>query len=156
MNSVTIRQLEDADIPVAARLMESMWVDHGQRTRLIDPDKILRKPATDYIARHRQQGDVFFVAIVGVRVVGVISGEVAPLPSYYRYDQKLYLDNLSVKPEWRGKGIAGQLIEACENYARDIGISVLEGEVWKFNDASRSVFTRREFQPDLTNWSKIL
>jgi hypothetical protein len=51
---------------------------------------------------------------------------------------------------------AGQLVAACEIHAKEQGIPVVAGEIWSFNDASRSVFTKQAFAPDVTTWYKIV
>lgn len=133
-----------------------MWLEHGEKTRLMDLSVISSRSAAEYIERHRKQGDVFFVAEADGKVVGTVSGMLEDLPKYYRYDKRLLLDNLAVAPEYRGQGIAGKLLEACEAYAREHGIPTLAGEVWLFNDASRSVFTKQGYEPDVTHWYKLV
>lgn len=156
MNEVKIRRLEEADIPIAAKLMQAMWVEHGQKTRLIDEAKVSAADAEDYIKRHVAKGDVFYVAEADGGVVGTIYGEVEDLPRYYKYDKRLLIDNLSVSPDYRGRGIAGKLISACEEYASQNGIEVLAGEIWDFNDASRAAFGKMDYKPDMAFWYKVL
>lgn len=156
MSEVTIRPIEDSDVPVVAELIKTMWVEHGRHARLIDLGKMQAADAVAYIKRHRNKGDVFFVAEADGQVVGAISGMIEELPKYYKYDNMLLLDNLSVALQWRGQGIAGRLIAACEQFAKTSKIQALAGEIWEYNDASRAVFSKQGYGPDLTYWYKVI
>lgn len=156
MADIKIRELISTDIPEAALLMKLMWIEHGQKTRLIDAEKMAAIDAEGYVRRHMVAGDAFFVALDGGGVVGTISGQVEDLPKHYNYDKRLLIDNLFILPEYRGQGIAGKLVQACEDWARKNKIKALAGEIWAFNDASRTVFTKQRYEPDVSFWYKVL
>lgn len=59
----------------------------------------------------------------------------------------LYVDQISVEPEWEGQGIGRQLMRTVVEYARSARIDELETDTWAFNSAAQEFFSAVGFQP---------
>ncbi len=59
----------------------------------------------------------------------------------------LYVDQISVEPEWKGRGIGHELIRAVVDCARAAEIDELETETWAFNTKAQEFFSAVGFQP---------
>lgn len=56
-----------------------------------------------------------------------------------------FLTNVSVLPEWQGKGIASRLIETSRNHVRALGFSRIDLELAVTNQAAMSLYQRCGF-----------
>ncbi|HHX65011.1 MAG TPA: GNAT family N-acetyltransferase [Chloroflexi bacterium] len=50
------------------------------------------------------------------------------------------IDNIAVRPDWRGRGIGRALMEAAESWARTRGAKSVELTVWEFNVGARAFY----------------
>jgi ribosomal protein S18 acetylase RimI-like enzyme len=57
----------------------------------------------------------------------------------------LSIDQIAVKDQYRGCGYGTQLLEAAQQLARDLGLSVIELEVWTFNEDAKRFFVAHGF-----------
>jgi ribosomal protein S18 acetylase RimI-like enzyme len=75
-----------------------------------------------------------FVADVGT-CVGVATVRLRDAPSFETFirQQHAVIDDLIVHPDWRRRGIARQLYEACEEWALERKASWVEVNVHEFN-----------------------
>lgn len=56
-----------------------------------------------------------------------------------------FVDELYVRPGWRGRGIGNRLLDAMEARCREVGIAALHLEVDHDNPDGRRLYTRRGF-----------
>jgi ribosomal protein S18 acetylase RimI-like enzyme len=63
----------------------------------------------------------------------------AETPFCYAYDL-IYVHHLSVKPEFRRKGVGRALLDAVRSSGDSAGITTLALDVWSFNEDARSFF----------------
>ena len=69
--------------------------------------------------------------------------QVYPTFSSVRLRPAWVLNDLFVAPEWRGRGVAGALMQAAEDEARDAGVAYVELETAPDNVAARSLYEAR-------------
>ncbi|MCA1697088.1 MAG: GNAT family N-acetyltransferase [Actinobacteria bacterium] len=60
------------------------------------------------------------------------------------------LDQISVDPAYRGRGLGRELIDHVKTLASDLGATALQLTVWDFNRQARHVFERAGFTPTMT------
>ena len=60
------------------------------------------------------------------------------------------LDQISVDPAYRGRGLGRQLIDQVKSLASDVGAARLQLTVWEFNRHARDVFERAGFTATTT------
>lgn len=97
----------------AARIGELLALVHGAfRDLVIDPpSSVLKETAADFAARLRSE-TIFIAASAGEMI-----GSVFCAPQ----QDALYLGRLAVRSDWRGRGVAGALIDAAKAEAARIG-----------------------------------
>ena len=65
------------------------------------------------------------------------------------------LDQISVDPAYRGRGLGRQLIDRVRSLASDVGAARLQLTVWEFNRPAREVFERAGFTATMTRMVAI-
>jgi ribosomal protein S18 acetylase RimI-like enzyme len=59
---------------------------------------------------------------------------------------RMFISNVSVLPEWRGRGVAAGLLARCGDAARDLGLRSMVLEVAEENVAARRLYERLGFE----------
>lgn len=104
----------------------SRWQDHVRKRLEDDPRQVL-------------------VAKVEGKVVGyLLYSTKVDIPLTRRYDYAMISD-LYVSPEYRRRGIAGELIETCLRQLRDAGATHVRLQVLARNEAATSLYRRYGF-----------
>ena len=80
--------------------------------------------------------DLIYVAQFQNEVVAFLAIEV------YREAGYVYLNDLSVTEEYRGKGIGTQLIRMAEDYSRSLGIPAIVFHVEKINERAHQLYRK--------------
>ena len=136
-----IRDMESKDYPEIDRLMKELHELHVQGrpdlyTELEHPysqeefEKIVNDPETIAIVS-QEEGKVTGLCIGTLRKK---SGMVEM--------RTLYMDDLVVDRDYRGKGIASQLYREMEERGRKAGAKRLDLMVWKFNERARRFYEK--------------
>jgi GNAT superfamily N-acetyltransferase len=113
MDHFRLRPLLASDAAAAAELIRTAFADQGAITD--PPSSALRETAAIVADKLANGGGV------GGECEGALIGVVLWAPE----DDALYLGRLAVAPAWRGRGLAGQLIDAVEAEARRRGLGWL-------------------------------
>ncbi len=90
-----------------------------------------------------------FIAYIEGTAVGYIlitTGE-RPVNAFSFARRWLYIDQISVEPNWQGQGVGRELMNAALQYAREAGIDDIEVDTWAFNTPAQSFFQSMGFQP---------
>jgi ribosomal protein S18 acetylase RimI-like enzyme len=97
---------------------------------------------TDAAALIAAPNHVTFIAEVAGDPAGYAYAEVVRRPetAQHHAHQMVYLHHISVRPDYRRKGVGRALIEAVRAAGKDAGIDLLALDVWSFNDAARAFF----------------
>jgi GNAT superfamily N-acetyltransferase len=87
------------------------------------------------------RNSALFVADVGV-CVGLATVHLRDAPSFEMFirQQHAVIDDLVVHPDWRRKGIARRLYEACEEWALERNASWVEATVYEFNTEAHGFY----------------
>ncbi len=72
------------------------------------------------------------------------------------YDLQCHIHDLSVHPDFRGRGIGTALMAKALDVSREEGATDLQGYVWQGNAASKQLFAKAHFVPAATLFSKRL
>lgn len=88
-----------------------------------------------------------FLACEGGVAVGYIWASLVSRPeTSYRYAMDLvYINHLVVQAAYRRKGVGQALVEKVMSLAREKGISMVQLDVWSFNEQARAFFQRQGF-----------
>jgi GNAT superfamily N-acetyltransferase len=113
MDLIGLKALTVLDAAAAAAVIRIAFADQGAVTD--PPSSALRETAASVADKLANGGGV------GAEREGVLIGVVLWTPE----DDALYLGRLAVTPAWRGRGLAGRLIDAVEAEARRRGLGWL-------------------------------
>ena len=88
-----------------------------------------------------------FVADIGGRVVGYIFGIISETKnSTMLVDMKtIHLDDVCIDERCRGMGIGGLLMEYVTGWAKSVGCTRMDLDVWEFNDGARRFYEKYGF-----------
>ncbi len=88
-----------------------------------------------------------FVAVDGARVVGYIFAIISETKnSTMLVDMKtIHLDDVCVDVSCRGTGIGSMLMEYVTEWAKSVGCTRMDLDVWEFNDGARRFYEKYGF-----------
>jgi ribosomal protein S18 acetylase RimI-like enzyme len=129
---LTIRGIEPADYDAIVQL----WCDSGLSVRLRGRDA--REPFL-------QQLQTFPATYLLAELDGVIVGTVLGTHD----GRKGWINRLAVHPERRRRGIAQQLIRACEEALKEQGIEIFAALTETDNEVSTRVLERADYVRDV-------
>lgn len=161
MADIAIRRATAVDRPTVERLAALLQAaEHGMHPSRRAGDSLPRA-AVDELWRHTEEegGAILLAEDTGTGAVpgaadAAVAGYIAFYPqtlaglelreSAHRF---LYVSDLCVVPERRGRGIAGTLLNAAEVACRSAGLPRLAIGVLAANDAARAAYARAGYEP---------
>ena len=97
------------------------------------PDDYLSYDMDDILA---SSTDAVFMAFVDGKPAGMIEARLRDYGEGCETSPVGYIEGWFVYPEFRGSGIAGMLVSAAENWAREKGCSEMASDTWLDNEVS--------------------
>ena len=122
---VTIRQAVREDMDDWFKMRKGVWPDA--------PDEYLNFDMEDIFSSEQ---DMIFLASVENKPVGMIEARIRDYGEGCETSPVGYIEGWFVQEEFRGKGIAGALTQAAENWAREKGCSEMASDTWLENETS--------------------
>lgn len=114
-SGLACRSLEISDLETICRHRQEMFLDAGG-----DPDKlqVMTQHFRPWLERRLSDGRYFGFLLIDagrpVAGIGLMSIEWPPHPSHPTSDQRGYVLNVYVEPEYRRRGLASALMQAAE------------------------------------------
>lgn len=109
-----IRSVNPPDLPAIVQVIHAAFEEYRG---VFDPPSGAHAETVASI-HHKMQRGAIFVAEMDQQMVGCVICE--------KEARHVYIGRLAVLPEYRGRGIARQLLIAAEEFAREIGFSHLQ------------------------------
>lgn len=123
---IKIRRARKEDIPCIAKHWVSLMKSHAPR------DEKMYQLKPDYVERYEKflkkrmrarNAAVFVAELKGKsklkgKLIGHAMVSVGKLPPIYLIDREGYVDEIFVKPEYRGKGVGTSLLATVEDWCR--------------------------------------
>lgn len=143
----TIRPGRRDDAPAAARL----WMQSAEEHAVHDPvyttapgaERVMRR----FLADLASSGHTFlFVAEIGERTVGFISGELREGSPTFRAKSWASVDDVFVEPEHRNLGVGHALIESVRGWAKERGADGISLQVAAANERARKFYREMGFR----------
>ena len=123
--NVTIRQAVREDMDDWFKMRKGVWPDA--------PDEYLNFDMEDIFSSEQ---DMIFLASVENKPVGMIEARIRDYGEGCETSPVGYIEGWFVQEEFRGKGIAGALTQAAENWAREKGCTEMGSDTWLENETS--------------------
>jgi GNAT superfamily N-acetyltransferase len=89
------------------------------------------------------------VAVAGEEIVGSGYAQIRPGKDYNAHEYFAYLGFMYVKPEFRGRGVNGLVLDALTSWIRSQGISEIRLEVYAENETAKRAYEKAGFTPNL-------
>jgi ribosomal protein S18 acetylase RimI-like enzyme len=104
--------------------------------------------AAAFEAMLRRDNHRAFLAYVDDRAVGYVLVTVGerPASAFNRPRRWLYIDQISIEPAARRRGVGRALVAAVLEYADDTEIHDVEVDTWAFNDRAQAFFASLGFR----------
>ncbi|MBE0682371.1 MAG: GNAT family N-acetyltransferase [Anaerolineales bacterium] len=122
---IVIRRATLDDNPEWFNMRKGIWPEAPDEYMDFDMDDILAS-----------ENDAVFFAWVDGKPVGMIEARLRDYGEGCETSPVGYVEGWFVYPEMRGKGIAGALTQAAEDWARGKGCSEMASDTWLDNEAS--------------------
>lgn len=155
---MTIRRATESDIPQINELLyQTLDVHYSIRPDIF---KANTKKYTDgeLKAKLAEYNERIFVAAEGEKVLGyafcVIQNHAAN--DVLNNFKTLYIDDLCVAAQARGKRVGTSLIEYVYGHAKSCGCYNVTLNVWQGNDGAAAFYERCGFNPQKTTLEKII
>jgi GNAT superfamily N-acetyltransferase len=141
-----IREASVADVPLILEMIQGL----AEYERLSHQVTATGEKLRDTLFGPRPGADVLLADLENVCV-----GFALFFPNYSTFLAKpgIFLEDLYVKPEWRGKGIGGALLSRVAQVARERGCGRLEWEVLDWNEPSIGFYRSLGAVP-MDEWTK--
>jgi RimJ/RimL family protein N-acetyltransferase len=136
-----IREATLADVPALHRFARALFGERLPTITATDPDISLSDEeqfVRPYVERHDR---VLLVATDGDDVVGVLNFEGREQPQFAHSGRF----GISVRRDWRGRGVGSRLLDAIEPWAIAHGFRRLELEVFANNQAAERLYERKGY-----------
>jgi ribosomal protein S18 acetylase RimI-like enzyme len=149
-------EIEPPD-PGAVDALVDLWVALASDQRAYDSHilpEANRSVIRDTLARHAVAGGLR-AARHGSEVVGFVSFELER-GAYESDETRGVVRNVYVAPEYRGRGIGGDLLAAAETALVDAGATVVALEAMADNDRAREFYLDRGYTPHRVQFEKSL
>jgi len=128
MQDVAVHRLEPIDVPAILQLWEAAELHVTPKGR----------DSMGHITQEMGQGTALFFG-------AFIEGEMIGVALATHDGRKGWINRLAVKPEHRKKGIAQELVRACEGAFKEIGLGLSCALIEDWNDPSMNLFEKEGY-----------
>lgn len=140
-------------IATDARLLSSLCVDVQTLHAEHHPD-IFKLPAQDDFAASFFDGLLadatinIFIADEAGQALGYVVCKLIDRPeNVFTFPMRyLLVDQISVRPTARGKGVGAALLERAESLAKELGLKRIQLDSWDFNTGAHAFFEKQGFE----------
>lgn len=122
---ITVRRITSDDRVEWFKMRKGIWPEA--------PDEYLNFDMDDILASDR---DAVFLSFVDGVPAGMIEARLREYGEGCETSPVGYIEGWFVYPEFRGKGVAGILVGAAEDWARGMGCSEMGSDTWLDNEVS--------------------
>ena len=143
--TIAVRRATAADAELVAALSADVQALHAAampwRFKPPGPGTFPPSEAASLIAR---SGHFVFIAETAGEPAGYAYAEVVrrAATTFHHAYESIYLHHISVRPDFRRRGVGSALLAAVRAAGKDAGIPLLTADVWSFNTDARAFFTR--------------
>ena len=122
---ITIYRATQGDKAEWFRMRKGIWPEAPEEYLDFDMDDILES-----------DDDVVFFALLDGKPAGMIEARIREYGEGCETSPVGYIEGWYVDNDFRGKGVAGTLTQAAENWAREKGCTEMASDTWLDNEGS--------------------
>lgn len=140
---MTVRPAQPSDLPVALPLWLALHREHEARDpRYRLADDAAQRWGTDFRTWTRSRADRVWLALDG-GPVGLLTAHLYEPTPMFRPHGLVYVDDVYVAPEARGRGVGALLLDAARQWGEAEGATQLRAGVLAANAAGRAFWERQ-------------
>jgi ribosomal protein S18 acetylase RimI-like enzyme len=140
--AIKIRKAERRDIPGILKLLDSIRELHHKGRPDVFKDNGTKYTEEQLIEKINDLNEGIFVAYDGENFLGYVCTVIRHTKDHnILVDKKvLYIDDLCVLEETRGRGVGRMLLDEAKDFARENNCVSLELNVWKFDGSAEGFY----------------
>jgi GNAT superfamily N-acetyltransferase len=154
-----VRMGKKEDLPIIKEWLRESWLAHvDHEPELVNRDVMEKTDLKNYFKDCFNGSEKSFVLIAQEenRMAGVLKVNIEKIQRFFNQHKVLYLDDIYVLPEFRGRGVSEMLILEAEKLAQKKKIKWLKARVYEFNIPEQKVMGKNGFKKVYGEYFKIL
>lgn len=134
-----IRFGEKSDLAEISLLLKGLWVMHAENNPKFMNEKRIKGYTESHILKYlsicfkKPQNSYLLIAEEEGILTGFLKIDVTKIQPFFIENKVLYLDDIYVKSEFRGRGVSKLLYEEAEKIAKKKKIKMLKARIYTFN-----------------------
>lgn len=158
MSGITVRKAGAQDAAALAALLRQVGSVHAEGRPDIYCSPLTKHGEQSALAIIQSKDGGVLIAEYDGKVVGelIFKRMSRECDGFYRARKWIYIDDLCVDENFRGGGTAKALSDEAERIARHEGCDAIELNCWAFNTRASGFYERMGYQPQKTEYEKIL
>ncbi len=151
-----IRKATIKDTKGLAELYVQFWEYHKDPTPLFEcsVDTNLKNSIKDARLTIKDKKTNTYVAVENDKIIGYIAFSIVKNIAWFKIRRYCYVDECGVDNNWRGKGVAKELLECVIEYCKAKRINYLELKTLVGNELAENVWQNLDFKKEATVWFK--
>jgi len=143
MNEIQVRPALLEDLPILLEFEQGIVTAERPFDPTLDVDPI---SYYDIKALIESENAEVVVAVVDDEIVSSAYAKIVEAKPYFKYSHYAYLGFMYVKPEFRGKGINGKIINNLNLWAKSKNITEIQLQVYDENDPAVRAYEKAGFK----------
>lgn len=158
MSNITIRHADERDSAALAALLRQVGRVHSEGRTDIYCSPLTKHDEQSALAIIQSKDGGVLLAESGGKVIGelIFKRMSRECDGFYRARKWIYIDDLCVDENYRGKGVAKALNDEAERIAYAEGCDAVELNCWAFNTRAAKFYENMGYKPQKTEYEKIL
>jgi GNAT superfamily N-acetyltransferase len=154
-----VRLGKTEDLTIIMKWLEASWLMHAENEPEFIKKEVMEKTDLKNYFKDCFNGSgksYIFIAQEGWQMAGVLKVNIEKVQRFFSQDKAVYLDDIYVKPEFRGRGVSERLMAEAEKLAKRRKIKWLKARVYEFNIPAQKLMTRNKFKKVDAEYFKVL
>ena len=155
---IEIQKLSEEYVDQVVDLFKDEWLLHADNTRSYSGKLVESRDIAEWVTSRVIKDSLFscLIAVEASNVLGLILYRIYDSMSIANNPKYLKIEDVYVVSSARGRGIAKLLLVEVEKIAGQQGIKEVAGDIYVFNQASKSLFESSGFTPEYVNYLKVV